>query len=493
MGKIMNKIKISLVILTVGVLSLLLVLGGATAKTMKQPLTSPDKSNLVTIIPEVIGQIDIPAYALGVWVAGDYAYVADGDNGLNIINISNPANPVKVGFYLASYLIQDVVVAGNYAYIAEGWYHGFRILDISTPANPTEVGFYETQGFVCAVAVSGRYAYVDDAYTGFFILDISNPAVPNVVGSYEMADPTADMAVAGDYAYFSSDGLMIIDISNPVAPKEVGFYDLHEITIDIAVEGNYAYLHNYYPWSGLHIIDISDPAAPTEVGFYDTLVYYGSVVVVQGRYAYITGLTTSHGLQILDISNPTAPVEVGFYDTPRPAKGGMVVGNHVYIAEYDAGLVILHSLTDNVTKSIPIEGGSLTSMDGNTNLTFSRDAFTETVSVTYKQLLYDENIGMQVGIGHTFDISAVYSDSQKVADLAPGETFTVTLKYTDTETGSAKENTLALYHWDGVAWVKETTSALDPVNNLITATPDHLSLWAVLGETNRVFLPLTGR
>ena len=150
-------------------------------------------------------------------------------------------------------------------------------------------------------------------------------------------------------------------------------------------------------------------------------------------------------------------------------------------------------LSDKVTGSIPATGGSLTSSDGKTNLIFPSGAFSETVKLTYRQLLYDENPTDLLGIGHTFDIRAVYSDTGELADLAPGQTFTMTLHYSDTQVAPAIENTLALYTQKGSIWVKEPSSTIDPLNNLITATPYHLSLWAVLGETNRMFLPITGK
>jgi hypothetical protein len=210
--------------------------------------------------------------------------------------------------------------------------------------------------------------------------------------------------------------------------------------------------------------------------------------MVEGSYAYIAG--GDWGLTIIDVSNPAAPIEAGFYETTGGAQGVAIADNFAYVADGSGGLDILYLLTQ-VRESIPISGGSLTSMDGNTNLIFPSGAFTQTVYVTYRQLFYGENIGELVGVEHTFDLRAVYFDTGAAADLAPGQTFTITIHYSDEEKGAVIENTLALYNWDGISWVKEATSTLDPVNNLITATPNHLSLWAVLGETNRVFLPLT--
>jgi len=67
------------------------------------------------------------------------------------------------------------------------------------------------------------------------------------------------------------------------------------------------------------------------------------------------------------------------------------------------------------------------------------------------------------------------------------------VQYTDAEKGPAIENTLALYYWDGSQWVKEPSSVVDTVANKVTATPDHFSLWAALGETRRVYLSLIMR
>ena len=65
----------------------------------------------------------------------------------------------------------------------------------------------------------------------------------------------------------------------------------------------------------------------------------------------------------------------------------------------------------------------------------------------------------------------------------PGQTYMITAQCTDAEKGAAIESTLALYDWNGPQWMQEPTSTVNTTSNTITATPNHLSLWAVLGET----------
>ena len=69
--------------------------------------------------PEVLGSVDTPGNARGVAVAGGYAYVADGLQGLRVIDVSTPSAPVEVGFVDTSGAAYGVAVAGGYAYVAD--------------------------------------------------------------------------------------------------------------------------------------------------------------------------------------------------------------------------------------------------------------------------------------------------------------------------------------------------------------------------------------
>ena len=55
---------------------------------------------------------------------------------------------------------RGVAVSGNYAYVAVGD-AGLLVIDVSDPANPRGVGGFDTPGFAQGVAVSGNYAYVE--------------------------------------------------------------------------------------------------------------------------------------------------------------------------------------------------------------------------------------------------------------------------------------------------------------------------------------------
>ena len=146
-----------------------------------------------------------------------------------------------------------------------------------------------------------------------------------------------------------------------------------------------------------------------------------------------------------------------------------------------------------VSASVSPSGGELISSVDDTIYSFSAGVFTEAVVITHTYLS-SEDIPTTVNlidISHNFQVTAVYSSTGQPAQ--PTQPYTLTIQYTDAEKGPAIESTLALYYWDGAQWVQEPTSVLDGAANTITATPNHFSFWAVLGQTQRLFLPLIQR
>ncbi len=72
------------------------------------------------------------------------------------------------------------------------------------------------------------------------------------------------------------------------------------------------------------------------------------------------------------------------------------------------------------------------------------------------------------------------------------DTITVTISYTDSDLGPAIESSLQLYRLEGSSWITQgITSTLNTAGNLLTALVDRLGRFAVLAETNRVYMPVT--
>jgi hypothetical protein len=133
----------------------------------------------------------------------------------------------------------------------------------------------------------------------------------------------------------------------------------------------------------------------------------------------------------------------------------------------------------------------LVSPDGAVDYTFPAGVFTATAVVTHTVLLPGQAPAATGNLAHTgqaFEIDASYHGSG--GPVQPTGPFTISLTYDPQGLGAVKEPTLALYSWTGTVWQRESAAPPDTTAHTIVATPDHFSYWAVIGETERVFLPL---
>ncbi|GAG71715.1 unnamed protein product, partial [marine sediment metagenome] len=155
----------------------------------------------------------------------------------------------------------NVFVDGNYAYMASGG-PGIQIINISDPASPKLTGSYNTPGRDSDVFISGGYAYVTDEYvtsktTGLQILNISNPSNPTLTGSYNIAPKDANSVfVSGNYAFMADDdGLRVLDVTDPANPILAGLKSITYGFRDVYVSGSYVYVTSGA--LGLLIFDVS--------------------------------------------------------------------------------------------------------------------------------------------------------------------------------------------------------------------------------------------
>jgi len=163
-------------------------------------------------------------------VKGNYAYLTTGplgDGGLAIIDVSNPGNPNLVYFHDTPGCAEGIFVSGNYAYIADNSY-GLRIIDISNPNSPILVGYCYIGSWATDVQIIGNYAYVSGMHYGLYIIDISNPSNPTVISACPTSsNNNCELYVSGDIAYIANGDLFIIDVSDLYNPYFVSVLDIH--------------------------------------------------------------------------------------------------------------------------------------------------------------------------------------------------------------------------------------------------------------------------
>jgi len=104
-------------------------------------------------------------------VTGGHAYMADGNNGLQIVDVTDPANLTLSGSYATADYARDIYVANGFALVAQGA-SGLQIIDITDPADPTLSDSYDSSGFAYSVYAVEGFAYLADGNNGLLILKI---------------------------------------------------------------------------------------------------------------------------------------------------------------------------------------------------------------------------------------------------------------------------------------------------------------------------------
>ena len=136
-----------------------------------------------------------------------------------------------------------MAIMNSYAYVADGE-GGLRVLDVRDPAAPTEVGHFATTGRATGVAVRGSlayvYDYVDHEGMTLCVVDVSNPAAPVGVATYSAAQLRP--VIGGDSLEAELShlaGLPLVGMSKGAMAAEIAYFAM--AGQDIAVAGDLAY------------------------------------------------------------------------------------------------------------------------------------------------------------------------------------------------------------------------------------------------------------
>jgi hypothetical protein len=288
----------------------------------------------------VAGSCDTEDFSYNVAVAGSYAYVADRDSGLCVIDISDPTAPVLAGECELSGYAYDVAVCGTYAYVAADA-AGLCVVNIADPSHPGPAVAFPVGGDAAAVTAAGVYVYVTVKNFGLQIVDVTDPLSPVPGGSYTFPGTAPGITLEGDCAYIAAgeEGLIVLNVSDPDNPVPAGDYDTPYCAYDVAVAGSYAYVADDV--SGLQILDLSVLSAIDDVGSYDAPGPGGARGVdVRGIYAYVAN--DVGGVVVVNVSDPGEPVCVASCDSIACAKGIVVDKEYAYVAAYDKGISVLN-------------------------------------------------------------------------------------------------------------------------------------------------------
>jgi hypothetical protein len=257
-------------------------------------VSDPDAAKLASVYDPIPNQAFLEAI-----VVGNRGYFGSGGtspgspstgDGVHIVDLSNPSQPVVLGKVNASKgngfnAVHEMMVWNNY--LIEN-YNSFsdstiKFIDVSNAAAPVfKWNLTPTDAWVHAMHIRGNRMYLSGWGGRIEIYDLSNIAnqPPLLIGTIfgNSTNHSAWTSEDGGYLYSARETLdgdiRVYDVRNPSQPLLVRAIKTTDLGLNAVsphnpvVMGNYLYVSWYQ--AGTQVFDINDPTNPQRVGQYDT-------------------------------------------------------------------------------------------------------------------------------------------------------------------------------------------------------------------------------
>lgn len=291
--------------------------------------------------------------------------------------------------YQTSGYAQDVLKKDNLLYIAQGE-GGLEIVDITNPEEPQTISVTSegVRGYSTKVALQDSVIYLAAGSFGVTVLNVVDPVVPFVTVSNTSMKPAKNLHIMGNYLFtaVSEQGVKISDITYPTDPDPRGSINTNGFAYCVTTTSDSAFLvaacgemgmniynisdfqqgYGEYPhvaWcdtpgkaeevilleeqsiaflacgtAGLQIIDYADTNNVHIVGSYDGGGYAKDLIYDTNDRIYLS--TELSGLQIINVSDLTNPQIIGKVDTEF-SLGIDMDDDYIYLADENEGLIVI--------------------------------------------------------------------------------------------------------------------------------------------------------
>ncbi|XOV69675.1 MAG: LVIVD repeat-containing protein [Verrucomicrobiota bacterium] len=292
------------------------------------------KVELIGRWPEDPNAFARSGFSTDVAVSGHHIYLADGFDGLRILNASDLTAPRMVGHYSSN--IHQVAIERNRLHVNG---RGYETLNIDNPTQPIqEVLVTESEEVMLPF---GNFVFMGGG-NGWNTLDQGNPMraggiFPSNVLSQNETWSIKGIAASGSYAAASQGwgGVQILDITSPTSPNLVTSYYPNASVQDLAWKNSWIIAAHGDLFPGLELIDVSDPANPKPSASMNE-PHAHKVAFMESSYAAVTG----KGLSVFDYGDPSRLIKVSSDGSDFDTYGLEIHGDLAYVAAGKDGLLI---------------------------------------------------------------------------------------------------------------------------------------------------------
>ncbi len=280
----------------------------------------------------------------------DYLYITNHYyNELIIYDTLTQTNPQQNSIFYFGGFSHDVCVNNEIAYVANGE-NGTRILDVSNVANPKLIGSYADGDSIDFVEISGSILYAVSIGVCLKLIDVSNPNNPILLSEYRSKEWRASyigFGISKDKVFLGQGfgGLEIIDVKDSSNPTLLGAYTDHYI-YDIEIKDKFVLAAAFGGGDDLVILNTRDPTDIQLVSYLDLEGEYVDNIALEGNIAYLlcSDYSFVDSIRVVNVVNPNNP---RVKSSTRIDFGNIinieVSGDYLYLASIHEGLIVLKS------------------------------------------------------------------------------------------------------------------------------------------------------
>ena len=307
----------------------------------------------------VVGRLPLPSINTGVAILEDHAFVAAGQAGFHVVDISDPLKPQLVTTFNTLKYTESVQVVRSIikrsifdvALLVEGT-EGVSSFTVTDPAHPVDNVASTTATDANDIMVI-EPARPDEPFTlilaegwkgvRFFAHSVAYPGQIVYDGVFAGTRGIAkDLAMKDGYLFVADDqmGMTVLDARiialGAVVEVPEAWRDTPGNALAIAIDGDYAYIADKR--KGLAIFNIANPRDPQAVAQMPLDGWCVDVAVRDGM-AFVAGYDA--GLHIVNVSDPYHPTYAGNVRSSNAT--GVALGDDgiVVVTDEDDGLLVL--------------------------------------------------------------------------------------------------------------------------------------------------------
>jgi hypothetical protein len=260
-----------------------------------------------------LGDVHIGSVVHNITMYEGRLYACAGDLGVQIVDVSNPLNPVVAGQIPGSSGAVDVAIADSVAFTVRGGLARPTTVDLRRINDPP-TGLNIRGGVVSAVDVGSRFAYFVQVQGNLFVVSLDPRSLTPLRWSQTTHGTSADVRVYSD----------------PMSGGERLFIANRAGSVDSETGVGFS--------AGVEVYDLSRPMQPEFMTMIDTSIP-AERIAFSGEVMYVTG--GDAGLELFDVSDVSSPVPIGSYSTTSPVRAAAAVPGAVILALGEEGLIAL--------------------------------------------------------------------------------------------------------------------------------------------------------